>query len=121
MPGEFPITLPLSRIAERETRAKALDCELAELQIGPVDELDTRRLRRAVEERIGRFRAPLRADVPLPRQALGRLIVPDSLRFTPTTVSRCRTFDFEGKTRIGPLFDQRYIRNGALKGICSPR
>ena len=110
----------LAEIANRETRIEALEKELRELAAHAPDELDMRRLRKAVEAHAAKFKDLLRGDVPRARQALRKLLV-GKLRFTPVLQAGRKSYTFEGQTRVGPLLvTQGYIEVASPGGFEPP-
>ncbi len=110
----------LAEIKGREARIATLDRELAQWRAGPTDELDPKRLRKAVAARIGQFREMMRSDTPIARQALRKLLVPKSLRFFPVMAEGRRTLRFEAQTTAGALLDPRYIEMASPGGFEPP-
>jgi len=110
--GRAPKTV-LAEIAAREARIEALEKEREELlrAVEP-NELDLRRVRKAVEAHAGQFKDLLRGDVPLARQALRKLL-DGKLHFAP---NGRKSFTFEGATRVGPL-----VAPGGYIEVASPR
>ena len=107
----------LAEIKGREARIEVLDHELGQWQAVPTDELDPKRLRKALAERIGKFRELMRSDAPIARQALRKLLLPKSLRFFPDVAEGRKTMRFEAKTTAGALLDPRYIEMASPRGF----
>jgi hypothetical protein len=80
--GDAPASV-LAEIKKRENRITELEAELAGYESStPLLELDEKRLKKAMQERMGQFRALLREHVPGARQAL-RKLMSDAIRLTP--------------------------------------
>ena len=71
--GSAPASV-LTEIKRREARLDEIEQERQTLVIGQPSELESRRLKEALRERLGRFDELLLSDVPLARQALRKLI-----------------------------------------------
>ncbi|MEW8051322.1 MAG: recombinase family protein [Candidatus Thiodiazotropha sp.] len=107
----------LEQITQREERIKQVEMELGQLDTANTgNELDRKRLRNALEDRIGRFKGLVYSDVPLARQALRKLLV-EPIEFRPVVLNGRKTYSFEGKTRIGALLDPGYIAMASPRGV----
>lgn len=62
-------------------------------------------------EQLERFDEALRADVPVARQALRKLL-PEPLRLSPATADGRRTLRFDGVTTLGPLLQKVWRPHG---------
>ena len=106
----------LAEIATREIRVEELERERNELGAEEPSELDLRRLRKAAEARIGRFKDLIHEDVPLARQALRKLFA-KPLRFNPVVYNSRKTYRFEGHTQVGALIDPIYLEMASPRGV----
>lgn len=95
----------------------AIEQELAAFSVPTeLSEFDERRLRKACQEQMGRFKDLIYSNVPLARQALRKLLA-GPIYFAPVVrlEDRRRTFHFEGNVDAGPLLDR------TLTTLASPR
>ena len=113
--GKAPDSV-LEQISDRENRIKALEAELQQLQSEAPSELDMRRIRKGLRERISRFRDLIRTDIPVARQALRKLLA-EPLVFSPVVVDGRKTLKFEGKTSAGVLIDSGDIEVASPRGF----
>ncbi len=108
--GKAPSSV-LAEITAREQRIQALEQELAETQLAQAPtQLDTKRLHKALSERLGRFAELVRADVPVARQALRKLLA-EPMVLEPVDGH----YRITGQTKLGALLDPNHI------GMASPR
>ncbi len=93
----------LAEIGKRERHLAFLEKGLQELQLPIPGEGDLRRIEKKLQEGIGRFRELMAGDIPRARQAIRKLLA-EPLTFIPVVVEGRKTYTFEGRMRIGPLF-----------------
>lgn len=108
--GSAPETV-LAEITKREERIKFLEKELA-LYVEPpqLDGLRLPRMRKRAEKRLGEFQGLIHSNVPKARQALRKLLRDEKGGFTPIVIrpvgrGAYKTFEFEGQTTLGRLFN----------------
>ncbi len=104
----------IDAIRDREQRLKILNRQLAEIELGLVDDdIDDRALTRAVGAQLERFSELLRQEIPRARQALRKLLGGRPLVFGPVSANCRKTSRFERVTALGALVDRRIYGNGA--------
>lgn len=107
--GRAPQSI-LEEIARRERCIETLSMQIARYQsTGTVDELELRRARRDAIQYAARFKNLLRADVPVARQALRKLLRNERgefapLMFVPVVSEGRKTFTVSGTIGAGALF-----------------
>lgn len=112
--GKAPARV-VAEIEAREARIKALEAELAQAQ-APADELDTPRLKKAPRSHPARFKGLIYSDVPLPRQALRKLLGGQPMRVSPAVRNGRKTLVFEGRTPLGTLLQPDYFEMACPRG-----
>jgi site-specific DNA recombinase len=111
--GKAPRSI-VEQIAALDEAISEKEQEFATLAIEEPSEVELRRLRAALRERLGRFEELLLADVPLARQALRKLLV-GRIEFRPEERDGARHYHLRWGLSVKPLIDEGYI------GVASPR
>jgi DNA invertase Pin-like site-specific DNA recombinase len=101
----------LDEIKRRETRIAEIDHELQDFAIEEPSEFELRRLRTTFRERLGRYDELLRADVPVARQALRKLLA-GRIEFLPDRA--------QGAYHLRWALVTRALVDGNI-GVASPR
>ena len=114
--GKAPESV-LQQIQQREDRIKRLTEELGEAQLEQPNELDLRRVKKALAERIGFFKDLIYSDVPKARQAIRKLLN-GPITCNPVIYDGSRKgYAFEGKTNLGLLVSPGYIEVASPRGV----
>jgi hypothetical protein len=111
--GKTPSSV-LEEITQREERLVALRGELEEATVSVNDELDERRLRKALTTRMGQFKDLMYGDKFNAKQAI-KTLLDGPLLMKP--VESGKGWQFGGKTRIGPLLDSVYTSLASPRGV----
>jgi site-specific DNA recombinase len=107
----------LEEIHTREQRIAVLEEEQGQLLAArEPNELDMRNVRKALEQRVGKFKDLLYDHVPLARQALRKLFA-DPLQMDPVVINGRKTYTFKGQTRLGALLDPVYLEVASPRGF----
>lgn len=90
----------LTRLEEKEQRAKGLTTDIRAIESVPATTLDFEHLDRVLDDHLGRIGEVLRSDVVAARHALQKLLV-DRVRFTPITLpDDRRTYRLEAQITL---------------------
>jgi hypothetical protein len=110
--GTAPTSV-LSEIKRREARLAEVEYEQRAFAIEEPSDVDMRRLKAALHERLARFEELLLSDIPLARQALRKLIA-GRIEFRPEQKDEARGYHLRWSMVAKPLFGEGYI------GMASP-
>ena len=113
--GKAPARV-VAEIETRESRIKELEAEIAQVT-GPADELDVPRLKKALRDRLSRFKDLIYSDIPLARQGLRKLLGGEPMRISPVTRNGRRTLAFEGVVPVGMLLGDGYLEVASPRGF----
>ena len=113
--GKAPASV-LDRVRALDETIAALEQRLADRRLEPPSELDRARLRKLLRQRLGEFDDLIRADVPLARQALRKLL-DGPITFEPAAEG----YLFRGRTKVGALISKAYIGMVPRKGLEPPQ
>jgi site-specific DNA recombinase len=106
----------LEAIKSKEQLLDSMRADLASQEV-PLDlsELDERRLRKALEAKVGQFKDNMHSNVPKGRQVLGKLLL--DLHFVPEVQGGRKTYRFHGRTDLGPIVGQAFINLASPRGF----
>src|SRR5262249_35839789 len=103
-------------IAALDAEIQVKEREMQTCSMEEPTEFELRRLRTAFRERLGRFDEFLRADIPLARQALQKLI-PERIEFRPETVDGERKYHLGWACAVKPLTGEGYLSVATPRGF----
>ncbi len=112
--GKAPISI-MEQIQIREQRIGQLKTELNESTLEQPIEMDLRRVKNALTERMSMFKELIHSDIPRARQALRKLINGHII----VSPNDGKGVTFEGNTQLGSLIDPSYIEHASPRG-CTP-
>jgi site-specific DNA recombinase len=109
--GKAPDSI-LNEITLRENKINALKVELDQATIPVSDELDERRLKKALTAHMSQFKDLMYSDTMKAKRAI-KTLLDGALIVKPLE----KGWHFEGKTKLGPLLDPSYTKLASPRGF----